>query len=89
MTIRSGRKRSGPVADFYNEVLGSNGRTTACWTSDWRPGQLNFAINGTLTFDHGGHTYTGAVVIAQGSSYSRNNWWVEEICMVIFTTGDR
>jgi hypothetical protein len=36
------------------------------------PSELNFAYSGTITID--GNSYT--IVIGQGNSFGRNNWWV-------------
>ena len=76
ITIESGQKRSKEVASWFIKQVGG-GSAIACYTKSNAPDSLNFAINGTLKFDHGGKTYTGDnILIAQGFHLLRYNWWI-------------
>lgn len=76
MTVRAGRKGSKNVAQWFKDNV-DGGSALGCSTIDQMPSELNFAFIGTMTFSHGGKTYTGTdIVIAQGHGGGRNNWWI-------------
>lgn len=77
MSVMAGRKDSNSTANWFADAI-KPGSAVGCDTIDNMPDQLNFAFKGTMSFDHGGNTYTGNdVVIAQGSTDDfQNNWWI-------------
>ena len=77
LNIESGRKKSNKVSNWFKNAIGG-GSAIACDNYDTLPGKLNFAIRGTMKFNHGGNTYVGKdFVIAQGNNArGRNNWWI-------------
>lgn len=77
ITVKAGRKKSSDVAKWFKEATG-NGSAIGCQTIDKLPSKLNFACKGTMSFTHGGKSYSGVdIIIAQGSTAAlRNNWWI-------------
>lgn len=85
MYVEAGRKGSSETADWFKSAI-NPGSAIGCDTYDTLPEELNFAFKGTMTFDHGGKTYTGKdIVIAQGSTIVRNNWWIGGPHMSVLT----
>jgi len=67
---KAGRKGSTGPAEWF-KAHASNATYTSGGSGAW-PSELNFAYTGTITID--GNSYT--IVIGQGNSFGRNNWWV-------------
>ncbi len=76
ITVKAGRKGSGGVADWFNSRATKG--MCGCDTADARPGSLNFAFNGYLTFKYnGGLVRCDGVLFGQGhNARDRNNWWM-------------
>lgn len=77
LTVKAGRKGSSDVAVWFKAAI-KPGSAIGCGTFDTLPEKLNFALTGTLSFDHKDRHYVGEkIVLAQGhNARSRNNWWI-------------
>ena len=76
MKICAGRKKSKKVALWFSKNV-ENGNTCGCDTFSLKPQELNFAIKGTIHFEHEEEKYTvHDVVLGQGNTGGLNNWWI-------------
>ena len=74
--INAGRKKSEKVASWFCKNI-ENGNTSGCNTFALKPQKLNFAIKGTIYFEHEDEEYIlQDVLIAQGNRAGSNNWWI-------------
>lgn len=74
LNFEIGRKGSPDVANWFSNKIKPNENTF-----NSNPGDLNFALFGTLTLSFGGpvaqkYTFSN-IMLAQGKSGSTNNWW--------------
>lgn len=77
LNIKAGRHGSSQVANDFKSWAGQ-GVVIGCQKDDTYPRDLNFAVYGTLTFEHDGKTYQiKDLILAQGhNNAGRNNWWL-------------
>ena len=74
--VKAGRKGSSAVAGWFKERVGG-GQTLVCNSRGNMPGELNFAVKGTMTFDVAGQTISCPnILIGQGHYATANNWWI-------------
>jgi hypothetical protein len=74
--VKAGRKGSTSVAQWFQQQVGA-GQTLVCDATGTFPDKLNFAVQGTLTMQVGGKTFTcDNIIVAQGNFATVNNWWM-------------
>ena len=77
ITIRAGRHGTSEVADWFRaqlqggQSLGINDGSGSLS----KPGKLNFAFTGIMSFSLGNKNYSCNVVMGQGN-LPANNWWI-------------
>jgi len=74
--VKAGRHKTPQVAQWFKQQV-DGGATMVCNSTGTFPEELNFAIEGTLTFTANNQTYTCEdFVLGQGSYlHLSNNWW--------------
>ncbi|MCY4177801.1 MAG: hypothetical protein OXD32_04810, partial [Endozoicomonadaceae bacterium] len=72
ITIRAGRHSSKKTVKCLSENMLSGENFTNHFTFRHVPGKLNFAVQGTLIINQ---VAFEQIILAQGLSGSRNNWW--------------
>lgn len=77
LNVKAGRHGTSQVAADFR-TWADHGVVIGCQKDDAYPRDLNFAVYGTLTFEHGGKTYQiKEMILAQGHNHAgRNNWWL-------------
>lgn len=76
INVRAERKKSEETAESFIDLV-SGGGTVVCLSDSNAPDELNFWVEGNLSFKIGDETYTcEQILVAQGSNFSIENWWV-------------